>query len=105
MIDRGHRLPVTRQAHLVGLARSSVYYEPLATSERDLKLMAAIDEIHTELPFYGIRRLRGELIGRGFACGRQHVRTRGWPPRTHGNALPSRLGRRTSPACRGEPAF
>jgi len=73
MIDRGHRLPVTRQAALLDLSRSSVYYRPLDTSERDLKLMAAIDEIHTELPFYGIRRLRGELIGRGFACGRQHV--------------------------------
>ena len=37
--------------------------------------MAAMDEIHTELPFYGIRRLRGELTGRGFAVGRQHVAT------------------------------
>ena len=37
--------------------------------------MAAIDEIHTELPFYGIRRIRGELRGRGFAVGRQHVAT------------------------------
>ena len=32
--------------------------------------MAAIDLIHTELPFYGIRRIRGELSGRGFAVGR-----------------------------------
>ena len=73
MIDRGHPLPVTAQARLLGLARSSVYYEPVATSERDLALMAAIDLVHTELPFYGIRRIRGELLGRGFAVGRQHV--------------------------------
>jgi putative transposase len=73
MIDRGHRLPVTRQARLLGLSRSSVYYEPAATGERDLTLMAAIDEVHTELPFYGIRRIRGELLARGFAIGRQHV--------------------------------
>ena len=32
MIDRGHRLPITRQARLLGLARSSVYYRPLDTS-------------------------------------------------------------------------
>ena len=43
MIDRAHPLPITRQARLLGLARSSVYYEPVETSERDLALMAAID--------------------------------------------------------------
>lgn len=73
MIDGTHPLPITRQARLLGLARSSVYYRPAATAERDLALMAAIDEIHTELPFYGIRRIRGELLARGLACGRTHV--------------------------------
>jgi len=32
-----------------------------------------MDEIHTELPFYGIRRIRNELRDRGFRVGRQHV--------------------------------
>lgn len=75
MIDRDHRLPITRQARLLGLARSSVYYRPVDTSEAELKLMAAIDEIHTELPFYGIRRIRSELRDRGFVVGRGHVAT------------------------------
>ena len=75
MIDRAHPLSISRQARLLGLSRSSAYYRPLASTERDLALMAAIDEIHTELPFYGIRRIRGELRGRGFAVGRQHVAT------------------------------
>ena len=42
MIDREASLPVTRQARLLGLARSSVYYRPAASAERDLALMAAI---------------------------------------------------------------
>ena len=75
MIDKDHRLPVSRQARLLGLARSSIYCRPVATAERDLALMAAIDEIHTELPFYGIRRIRGELLARGFAIGRGHLAT------------------------------
>lgn len=75
MIDRSHPLPVTAQARLLGLSRSSVYYEPVATSERDLALMAAIDLVHTELPFYGARRIRGELLDRGFVVGRGHVAT------------------------------
>jgi len=75
MIDRSHALPVSRQARLLGLSRSSVYYRPVASAERDLALMAAIDLVHTELPFYGIRRIRGELTGRGFEAGRGHVAT------------------------------
>jgi putative transposase len=75
MIDRGHPLPIARQARLLGLARSSVYYRPVATAARDLALMAAIDLVHTELPFYGARRIRGELLARGLACGRGHVAT------------------------------
>ena len=75
MIDKNHPLPVTRQAQLLDLARSTVYYKPLPMSSTELAMMAAIDEIHTQLPFYGIRRIRGELLTRGFDTGRQHVAT------------------------------
>ncbi len=75
MIDKAHPLPIAHQARLLGLARSSVYYRPVAMSERDLALMAAIDEVHTELPFLGARRIRGELLARGFTVGRQRVAT------------------------------
>jgi putative transposase len=57
------------------LSRSSVYYEPAPTSDADLALMAAMDEIHLALPFYGARRLRDELLDRGFCVGREHVAT------------------------------
>jgi putative transposase len=75
MIDQAHPLPITRQAWLLDLSRSSLYYEPVGTSETDLALMAAMDEIHMKLPFYGIRRIRGELLDRGFYVGRGHVAT------------------------------
>lgn len=75
MIDRNHPLPVKRQAGLLALSRSSVYYEPAPTGEEDLALMTAMDEIHMKLPFYGIRRIRGQLLERGFEVGRQHVAT------------------------------
>jgi putative transposase len=75
MISREASLPITRQASLLGLARSSVYYRPVDTSEAELKLMAAIDLVHTELPFYGARKIKGEPIDRGFVVGRGHVST------------------------------
>jgi putative transposase len=36
MIDRDHALPVTRQARLVVISRSSVYYQSRRVSEGDL---------------------------------------------------------------------
>ena len=58
MIDRTHRLAVTRQAALLGLSRASVYYRPGAVPAADLTLMRRIDALHLELPFTGSRMLR-----------------------------------------------
>jgi len=75
MIDRDHALPVTQQARLVGISRSSAYYQPRAVSEADLKLMRRIDELHLNFPFAGARMLRDMLKLAGFEVGRKHVRT------------------------------
>jgi len=75
MIERGSELPVKRQATLLGLSRSSVYYTPQPLSERDLMLMRRIDELHLELPFYGSRKLADQLRREGHEVGRRHVAT------------------------------
>jgi len=76
MISQGHPLPLTRQCRILGLSRSSIYYEPVPVSERDLEVMRLIDEIHLEYPFYGSRRMRNELKDRGgYDLGRGHVST------------------------------
>lgn len=75
MIDRTHRLSVTRQARLLALSRASVYYRPKPVSDADLALMRRIDELHLELPFTGSRLLRDLLNAEGVVVGREHVRT------------------------------
>jgi putative transposase len=75
MIDRGVKLPVKRQAELLDLSRSSVYYTPRPLSPRDLTLMRRIDELHLELPFYGSRKLADRLRREGHEVGRRHVAT------------------------------
>ncbi len=66
LIDSGNPyLTVTRQAELLGIARRSVYYQPVVNVERlalDKLHMNAIDEIYTSYPFYGSRRMRVELL-------------------------------------------
>ena len=76
MTNPNHRLSLTRQADLLGISRSSLYYEPRPTSEDDLKLMRRIDELHMEYPFAGSRMMKGLLRQEGFAAGRLHVATR-----------------------------
>jgi putative transposase len=75
MIERGNKLPVKRQAELLELSRSSVYYRPRLVSPRDLKLMRRIDELHLEAPFFGARKIAAQLRREGERVGRRHVRT------------------------------
>ncbi len=75
MIDRGHQLPVSQQAKLVGIARSSAYYRPRQISEAEQNLMRRIDELHLEFPFAGARMLVRLLRREGHAVGRRRVRT------------------------------
>jgi len=54
------KISVKRQAKLLGLSRSSLYYQPRINLQ-DIATMNIIDEIYTEYPFYGSRRIKKEL--------------------------------------------
>lgn len=71
MIDRGHALPVSQQVRLVGIARSSAYYQARPVSEVDQRLMRRIDELHLEFPFAGARMLARLLRREGHEVGRR----------------------------------
>jgi putative transposase len=75
MIDRSHELSVKRQAWLLQLSRSGIYYRPRPVSPSDLAIMRRIDELHLDYPFAGSRMLRDLLNGEGIAIGRDHVTT------------------------------
>jgi putative transposase len=75
MIDRGHDLPLTRQAELLLLSRSTLYYEPRPVPAAELAIMRRIDELHLDYPFAGSRMLRDLLRGEGIAIGRELVAT------------------------------
>ena len=75
MIDRTHELPLTRQARVLKLSRSSLYYRPRPVSAADLAVMRRIDTLHLDHPFAGSRMLRDMLNGEGVKIGREHVKT------------------------------
>ena len=50
MIAPGSALSVARQAKLLGVSRSSVYYRPRPDSQEELDLLKRLDELFTENP-------------------------------------------------------
>jgi putative transposase len=66
-------LSVRRQCELLGLSRSSLYYEPAGETPENLRLMRAIDEQYTACPFYGSRRMTRWLIEQGEEVNRKRV--------------------------------
>src|SRR3546814_12010378 len=75
MIDREHELPVKRQAELLQLSRSGLYYRPRPVPAADLAVMRRLDELHLEAPFAGSRMLRDMLRADGVEIGRGRVAT------------------------------
>jgi putative transposase len=78
-IDPNHaRLTIARQAELLGLARRSYYYQPVVNEVEEARLklhLNAIDEIYTERPYYGTRRMQYELErSYGIRIGRDRIR-------------------------------
>jgi putative transposase len=73
MIDRDHALPLSRQAELLDVSRSSLYYTPVPLPKADLELMRKIDRLHTDYPFAGARMMRDLLRRLGDRIGRRHT--------------------------------
>lgn len=75
MISGDRELTVSRQAQLLDVSRAREYYRPRPVSERDLKLMRWLDELHLEEPFYGARKLAAALRLEEHAVGCRYVGT------------------------------
>jgi putative transposase len=63
-------LALGTQADLLGISRRSLYYQPVPPPPEEVALKHRIDELYTDHPFYGSRKItvvltrEGELINR-----------------------------------------
>jgi putative transposase len=73
MIEVLPSISVRRQCELLRVSRSSVYYEPAATSPEQLALMRRIDELHLKWPFYGSRKISDALRREGTEVNRKQI--------------------------------
>jgi len=67
-------LSVARQCELLGLPRSSFYYQPVPPDPYDDLLMRLLDEQYTRTPFYGVDRMTVWLRQQGHGVGPGRVR-------------------------------
>ena len=74
MIERNHpELSLKVQAELLNLSRSSLYYTPVGPSANEIAFKHRIDEIYTQYPIYGSRRMRAVLCREGRPISRPTV--------------------------------
>jgi len=66
-------LSIARQCELLGIARSSFYYQALPPSKEELAIMRLLDEQYLETPFYGSRKMTVFLQSQGYNVNRKRV--------------------------------
>src|SRR5439155_23468600 len=74
LVELAHpELSIRRQCELLGVNRTSLYYQPVGESEENLLLMRLLDEQYTRTPFYGSRRMTAWLQGQGYEVNRKRL--------------------------------
>jgi putative transposase len=61
------------QADLLSVSRSSLYYQPRPPSAEEVRLKHRIDEVYTQFPFYGSRKIAAQLQREGMSINRKTV--------------------------------
>lgn len=64
---------IKTQAELLGLNRTSLYYQPIPPTAEEVAVKQRIDELYTESPFYGSRRITACLRREGQRGNRKQV--------------------------------
>lgn len=74
MVERENRkVPLQRQAWILSVSRSSLYYKPTPPPEDEVRLKHQIDEIYTAHPAYGSRKILRLLRRDGWVINRKRV--------------------------------
>jgi putative transposase len=72
-VQASARPSMRRQCELLGVSRSSLYYEPVAPDAEELALMRRMDELHLKRPFFGSRMMTRTLKLEGLEVNRKRI--------------------------------
>ncbi len=62
---------------MLNISKSSLYYVPVQkfSSDKDIKLLNMVNDIYSEFPYYGTRRMLTALENEGFSIGRKLIKS------------------------------
>jgi len=73
LVSADESMSLRRQCELLGVNRSSLYYQPVAPDDEELALMRRIDELHLKYPFFGSRMMSATLKAEGRIVNRKRT--------------------------------
>ena len=73
MVEPRPEISMRRQAELLRVNRSGLYYESAPADAEELSVMPRLDELHLVYPFYGSRKLALELRNEGVLINRKRA--------------------------------
>ena len=73
LVESDAQLSMRRQCELLGVNRSSLYYDPVEPDAEELALMRRMDALHLKHPFFGSRMMTQTLKAQGWQVNRKRV--------------------------------
>lgn len=74
LVDKHHQLSLRKQAEVLQISRSSLYYKPVGESQQNLELMGMMDKLFLEDPTLGVLGMQDELLEHGMAYNEKRIR-------------------------------
>ena len=76
LVDTKHNLSINKQCQLLHVSKSVLYYNPTKpfSSDGAIKLLDAINNIYSDFPSYGSRRIHAQLKRDGYDVGKKFVK-------------------------------
>ncbi len=76
LVDTEHNLSLNKQFELLHVSKSSFYYQPVKpfSTGGELRLLDAINNIYSDFPSYGYRRIHKQLLRDGYSIGKKLVK-------------------------------
>ena len=75
LVDTKLDISLNKQCQLLHVSKSSLYYNPVKAfgSSSEIKLLDAINNIYSDFPSYGYRRIHKQLLRDGYNIGKKFV--------------------------------
>ena len=76
LLDTKHTLSQNKQCKLLHISKSTLYYVPTKpfSTGKDIRLLDAINNIYSDFPSYGSRRIHAQLLRDGHSIGKKFVK-------------------------------